>query len=585
MKDMFAQGGSGSAGIKTNKQAIARAYNVKVNEVIYSTDLVSNLNDKRVLYNKTTQMSYAVPTGLPAGAQIVSVTGNTLVYNPGAVSVSLGPVHGSAEELADIYALDAGSSMIGHKSALANAISRTIFDSLSDSVSVKDFGAVGDGVTDDTAAIQAAINACSNQNKLALSGRNLKFPGGKYRVTGEIEYIWRATDTSENDSSVNRLTISGEGDSNSFILDDRTSPGSNPLITFDGGETDPHLRLSISGLNIQRKLNDRLGWGMLFKNISITEIRSLTCNWFNTGVIFHDCIQILMDHVQIGANQLGMSASRVNWTNPNVFDLRHVMFSANNVGAVELVDAANVKFDTCTFEGNGTTKGTGQTISYSGGASEGGVGITVKNCYFENNAVESDIKIGGSTTQVTSFIIEGNSFQRTSPVRNCTRHITLTQLNPAGLHKVFIRGNTFKFLGGYTHQSGDSSVTVQSAYVKIREEGNNYVFDQLPEYAATVARGFDNNIIATGVVSATGPSLSYGHNVASVVRTATGEYTITFKEASVSGNLVATANAVGIIALTHVYGVTSNTVKIVTTNTSGTPLDTIGFSFHVTGIL
>lgn len=36
MKDMFAQGGSGSAGIKTNKQAIARYFGVKQSEVCYA---------------------------------------------------------------------------------------------------------------------------------------------------------------------------------------------------------------------------------------------------------------------------------------------------------------------------------------------------------------------------------------------------------------------------------------------------------------------------------------------------------------------------------------------------------------------
>ena len=56
------------------------------------------------------------------------------------------------------------------------AVARTVDDRLKEFVSVKDFGAVGDGVADDTAAIQAAIN----------TNKSVGFPTGRYKVTDTI---------------------------------------------------------------------------------------------------------------------------------------------------------------------------------------------------------------------------------------------------------------------------------------------------------------------------------------------------------------------------------------------------------------
>jgi len=57
---------------------------------------------------------------------------------------------------------------------------RSVADKLGDVVSVKDFGALGDGVTDDTAAILAAYAA-------APVGSSLQFePGSTYKITGPI---------------------------------------------------------------------------------------------------------------------------------------------------------------------------------------------------------------------------------------------------------------------------------------------------------------------------------------------------------------------------------------------------------------
>jgi hypothetical protein len=62
----------------------------------------------------------------------------------------------------------------------SGAVQRTVESKLQDVVNVKDFGAVGDGVADDTVAIQAAINS------LPSRGGIVTFPAGKFRTTAKI---------------------------------------------------------------------------------------------------------------------------------------------------------------------------------------------------------------------------------------------------------------------------------------------------------------------------------------------------------------------------------------------------------------
>jgi polygalacturonase len=80
-----------------------------------------------------------------------------------------------------------GSALINHRGSSANVVGRKLDEKVNDLLSVRDFGAKGDGVTDDTAAIRNAIHALSSRSSLFFGYRMgtgaLYFPEGVYRIT------------------------------------------------------------------------------------------------------------------------------------------------------------------------------------------------------------------------------------------------------------------------------------------------------------------------------------------------------------------------------------------------------------------
>jgi hypothetical protein len=117
----------------------------------------------------------------------------------------------------------------------AGAVSRSVNDKLRDVVSVKDFGAVGDGLTNDTAALQTAIN----------TGLHLLFPPGTYRAAnlsqtanfqrfyadGDVKIQKNANGpiitSSGNDVEFNGIDFRGESSSPAFTGDNIVSNGNN----------------------------------------------------------------------------------------------------------------------------------------------------------------------------------------------------------------------------------------------------------------------------------------------------------------------------------------------------------------------
>lgn len=74
----------------------------------------------------------------------------------------------------------------------ANPVTRTLQEKLDDVVNVRDFGALGDGNTDDTAAINRALAQLYTRSGAytdSMARRSLYFPAGNYVLSGDVMQI------------------------------------------------------------------------------------------------------------------------------------------------------------------------------------------------------------------------------------------------------------------------------------------------------------------------------------------------------------------------------------------------------------
>ena len=104
-----------------------------------------------------------------------------------------------------------GDALVGFKQAnstsvYTGAVGKTVHDKLQDIVSVYDFGATGNGTTDDTVAIQAALNSGAKQ---------IYFPNGTFLVSSQGTY---ATDDGYCVTVPSNATIQGAGAGSKILL-------------------------------------------------------------------------------------------------------------------------------------------------------------------------------------------------------------------------------------------------------------------------------------------------------------------------------------------------------------------------------
>jgi Pectate lyase superfamily protein len=172
----------------------------------------------------TPLVTYTDSTGLVAN------TNPVILDSRGEASIWLGGV-GYKFKLAtpaniDIWTQDniapGSSAYMSYTPAGTGAVTTTVQTKLRESVSVKDFGAVGDGVTNDTAAIQAAITAAQGTGTSLFINPG-SFIASALTISGNLRIYGKGTIKQLASTVAKLITISGT--STSATLDGITLDG------------------------------------------------------------------------------------------------------------------------------------------------------------------------------------------------------------------------------------------------------------------------------------------------------------------------------------------------------------------------
>ena len=169
-------------GVKTNADSAAvDAAQASVDAAQASVDAASAATSRAAIDNRIYPGTYAsAPTTRPDGSAIqngdeyFNSTSNARYTRSGGVWVLT--TAASSADLANTSDGAKGSALVGHLPAGTGAMGRTVQGKLRETVSVSDFGAVGDGSTNDSTAVGNAIAALMAPGQVVL-------PSGDYLVS------------------------------------------------------------------------------------------------------------------------------------------------------------------------------------------------------------------------------------------------------------------------------------------------------------------------------------------------------------------------------------------------------------------
>lgn len=217
--------------------------------------------------------------------------------------------------------------------------------SLSGVVNVKDFGAVGDGSTDDTTAIQAAADAAFNvaadfDIAAAAGSKSLYFPPGRYRVTSPITvqnlfggHIFGAGTVASQlvQATADEPALLLDGVSNSLIENMAFKAGSNNVAVEY--TTTAEADITSTGTTFWKCLffESNIGLRLGIDNIQVSECQIENCSFLSNGIGLDVAFANTLGIKITGGQMSGNSTAGIRATSASVAEIGHMALANNGV--------------------------------------------------------------------------------------------------------------------------------------------------------------------------------------------------------------------------------------------------------------
>lgn len=302
-----------------------------------------------------------------------------------------------------------GSALVGFLPPGVGAVARAVQSKLRDVVSLKDFGAVGDGVTDDTAAVLAAVAYIES------TGNPVFVPPGTYLTdpfgTAPQSYAAQAF-------------FFGSEDASTVIK--RRATGAGAFVTIgDAASTVFQANLFISGITIDGGVNTN-GPACAMYDVVRSQIEGCTFKGGSYALRSYGGIANTFDHCKFQDARRGLqiekfaSAAGGGW--PNILRFNNCHTVENTEWGVWFDYGRMLVLDGCQVEGNGTTLGAAEGGVYVGPnigeevaiTDPDSIGLITTGTWFEANRGVADIHLKSGLNSVEN----SNFFSQSTMVTN-----------------------------------------------------------------------------------------------------------------------------------------------------------------------